>query len=318
MVGEHYPIFHDAERVIADPIVRNRGTDRRLAVPGRPGRGPVRRVRRAAAPRGDLRSAAGRAPCRAPSSTTARTRRSSRPARCSPRCACRSARAAAARTRRWSAAPATGRSPRPAPRSGLDGGGDVERRRDRPGRRRRRALPRRRGRGRSSSAGPPPRRTSPRPARIAARAQQPERRPARPGRLQAAPRRRADRARAARRGRRARAQSERGGLTMQITITVNGESTPATSSRGCCWSTSCATTWASPEPTGAATRPTAASASCWLDGVTGQVLHGAGRDGRRPARSAPSRAWSTAAGWTRSSRASCEATACSAASAPRA
>jgi aerobic carbon-monoxide dehydrogenase medium subunit len=26
LVGEHYPIFHDAERVIADPIVRNRGT----------------------------------------------------------------------------------------------------------------------------------------------------------------------------------------------------------------------------------------------------------------------------------------------------
>lgn len=26
VVGEHYPILHDAERVIADPIVRNRGT----------------------------------------------------------------------------------------------------------------------------------------------------------------------------------------------------------------------------------------------------------------------------------------------------
>ena len=26
LVGEHYPIFHDAERLIADPIVRNRGT----------------------------------------------------------------------------------------------------------------------------------------------------------------------------------------------------------------------------------------------------------------------------------------------------
>ena len=26
VIGEHYPIFHDAERVIADPIVRNRGT----------------------------------------------------------------------------------------------------------------------------------------------------------------------------------------------------------------------------------------------------------------------------------------------------
>ncbi|BCB91485.1 FAD binding domain-containing protein [Phytohabitans suffuscus] len=26
LVGEHYPIFHEAERVIADPVVRNRGT----------------------------------------------------------------------------------------------------------------------------------------------------------------------------------------------------------------------------------------------------------------------------------------------------
>lgn len=26
LVGEHYPIFHDAERLIADPLVRNRGT----------------------------------------------------------------------------------------------------------------------------------------------------------------------------------------------------------------------------------------------------------------------------------------------------
>ena len=37
-----FPIFRDAERVIADPLVRNRGTHRRLAVPGRPVRGPVR------------------------------------------------------------------------------------------------------------------------------------------------------------------------------------------------------------------------------------------------------------------------------------
>ena len=26
LIGEHYPILHDAETVIADPIVRNRGT----------------------------------------------------------------------------------------------------------------------------------------------------------------------------------------------------------------------------------------------------------------------------------------------------
>ena len=45
VAGEHYRIFHDAERVIADPIVRNRGHHRRVAVPGRSQRGPVGRVR---------------------------------------------------------------------------------------------------------------------------------------------------------------------------------------------------------------------------------------------------------------------------------
>ena len=38
------PIFRDAERVIADPVVRNRGTVGRIAVPGRPGRGSDDRV----------------------------------------------------------------------------------------------------------------------------------------------------------------------------------------------------------------------------------------------------------------------------------
>ena len=52
---------HDAERVIADPIVRNRGTDRRLAVPGRPVRGPVGGLRRAQARRGHPRAAAASA-----------------------------------------------------------------------------------------------------------------------------------------------------------------------------------------------------------------------------------------------------------------
>ena len=46
LAGEHFAILHDAERVIADPIVRNRGTDRRLHLPGRPVRGPLGGVRR--------------------------------------------------------------------------------------------------------------------------------------------------------------------------------------------------------------------------------------------------------------------------------
>ena len=55
VAGEHFAILHDAERVIADPIVRNWGTDRRLALPGRPVRGPVGRVRRAPGDHGDPR-----------------------------------------------------------------------------------------------------------------------------------------------------------------------------------------------------------------------------------------------------------------------
>lgn len=40
------PIFRDAERVIADPVVRNRGNPGRFALPGGSGRGPVDRVHR--------------------------------------------------------------------------------------------------------------------------------------------------------------------------------------------------------------------------------------------------------------------------------
>lgn len=42
-----FPIFRDAERVIADPVVRKSGHARRLAVPGRSVRGPVRRIHHA-------------------------------------------------------------------------------------------------------------------------------------------------------------------------------------------------------------------------------------------------------------------------------
>ena len=47
LLAERLPIFTDAERVIADPVVRNRGHDRRRALPGRSGRGPVGGLRRA-------------------------------------------------------------------------------------------------------------------------------------------------------------------------------------------------------------------------------------------------------------------------------
>ena len=33
VAGEHYRILHDAERVIADPVVRNRGTKRSMPTP---------------------------------------------------------------------------------------------------------------------------------------------------------------------------------------------------------------------------------------------------------------------------------------------
>ena len=115
MIGEHYTILHDAERVIADPIVRNRGTvggslcqadpaedlsavaaalraDAGPAVPQRvphrPGPGIHRRpVRHGARGRRDAGRGADSDP----------------------------ARGRAAPTRRWSDGPATGRSPRPAP-----------------------------------------------------------------------------------------------------------------------------------------------------------------------------------------------------------
>ena len=84
-----------------------------------------------------------------------------------------------------------------------------------------RALLRARGRGRACAASAPPRRTSrPRPALAAAHCHA-VRRPARPRRLQAPPRRRAHPAGAA--PRRGHAPTGRGGLTMQVTMTVNGD-----------------------------------------------------------------------------------------------
>ena len=89
--------------------------DRRFAVPGRSGRGPVGGAVGAPRRGRDPRRRAARAPCRCASSTPGRTRRSSATPRSSPTSGSRSATAAAAPTRRSSGASATGRSPPPPP-----------------------------------------------------------------------------------------------------------------------------------------------------------------------------------------------------------
>ena len=193
--------------VIADPVVRNRGTiggalcqadpsedlSAVCAALGAQRRHPRRRRR--------ARRRHGRLPPR-PVRDRGRRRRDAR--RGAPR---RSATGPAAPTRRSSAAPATGRSPRSAPR--LD-----RRRRDR--RRRARPEPRlgatrlradARG-GRAARRSRRPRSCSPRPARIAAEDCSPGLRPARVGGLQAASGRRAHPARAAPRRRARTAQQE--------------------------------------------------------------------------------------------------------------
>ena len=53
VAGEQFAIFHDAERVIADPVVRNWGHRRRLAVPGGSIGGSVRGLRRGERDRGN-------------------------------------------------------------------------------------------------------------------------------------------------------------------------------------------------------------------------------------------------------------------------
>ena len=139
VVGEPFPIFRDAERVIADPIVRNRGTIGGSLVPGRPVRGPVRGVRRRWAPRWSSAARAASAIVTWPSSTAAPTRRPSAHGELLTESASPSAPARAAPTRRWSGAWATGRSPRPAPRSGSTDG-TIADAGDRPGGRRPRHL----------------------------------------------------------------------------------------------------------------------------------------------------------------------------------
>ena len=61
LIAARLPIFTDAEKVIADPVVRNRGTIGGCPLPGRPGRGPLRRLRRAQGAGGDPRPRTGSA-----------------------------------------------------------------------------------------------------------------------------------------------------------------------------------------------------------------------------------------------------------------
>ena len=90
------------------------------------------------------------------------------------------------------------------------------------------------------------------------------------------------------------------------------------SNRACCSSTSCARTSGSPAPTSAATPRTAAPAPSSLDGVPVKscTVLAVQADGRE--RHAPSKGWRRTASSTRSRKASCRSTGCSAASARRA
>ena len=117
-----FPIFRDAERVIADPVVRNRGTlggSLCQADPSEDLSAVCTTLDASCVIRGRGRRAGGDA---WRSSTAGRTRPRSATPRCSPRCASRSAPVGPARTRRSSAGPATGRSCPPAPRSGWTAG----------------------------------------------------------------------------------------------------------------------------------------------------------------------------------------------------
>ena len=111
VIGEHYAILHDAERVIADPIVRNRGTVGGSLCQADPAEDLSAVGRRAAGRPGPAVEPRLPRRCRPANSPTARTTPCWTTRRCSSRCAFRSGRAPAAPTRRSNAGPATGRSP---------------------------------------------------------------------------------------------------------------------------------------------------------------------------------------------------------------
>ena len=108
VAGECFPIFHDAERVVADPIVRLWGTVGGSLCQADPSEdlSAAFAAARATAVIKTARTASGR--CRCGSSTWARTRRSSAGASCWPRSGCRCGPARAARTRRCRGGSATG------------------------------------------------------------------------------------------------------------------------------------------------------------------------------------------------------------------
>jgi aerobic carbon-monoxide dehydrogenase medium subunit len=106
VVGEHYRILHDAERVIADPVVRNRGTIGGSLCHADPAedlsaalgaiRAEVVIVARAASES-----------CLCASFRQAHSRRSLARPRSPPRSGCRSRQAQEVRTPRWNVAPVT-------------------------------------------------------------------------------------------------------------------------------------------------------------------------------------------------------------------
>ena len=105
VVGEHYRILHDAERVIAD-VVRNRGTIGGSLCHADPAEDLSAAL---AAIRADVVIKGSRASgwCLYASFAPAPLRRSSVRPRSSPRFACRSGRAQEARTARWNGEPVT-------------------------------------------------------------------------------------------------------------------------------------------------------------------------------------------------------------------
>jgi carbon-monoxide dehydrogenase medium subunit len=111
VLGEHYAIFHDAERVIADPIVRNRGTIGGSFCQADPSE-DLAAVGAALGASLVIRSSAGERTVSAREFHTGPYETVVGP---SPRCGCPSVPGPAAPMRRWSAAWATGPSPRPVP-----------------------------------------------------------------------------------------------------------------------------------------------------------------------------------------------------------
>ena len=106
VVGEHYRILHDAERVIADPVVRNRGTIGGSLCHADPAEDLSAAL---AAIRADvvIKRIEGERVVPVRELCTGPLRQSSVRPRSSPRFDCRSGRAQEARTARWNGEPVT-------------------------------------------------------------------------------------------------------------------------------------------------------------------------------------------------------------------